>query len=812
MENQINKDIMEQFNSQSWLNGLSRRNLFGGILFMAFTASFLCINPSGSLAEQKKPPVSGYLGSSQCRSCHEKFYQLWATSHHGLAMQPYTESFAEANLKPQLDEIVIGGIRYRAVIDEGPGFVVESMPGKQKKHPILHVLGGKNVYYFLTPLEKGHLQTLPVAYDVNKQQWFDTAASGVRHFPSMTDSPVHWTDREYTFNTACYACHACHVSQLVKNYDSKTDAYNTQWKEPGINCETCHGPADEHVRVCLEAGEGNVPKDLKLKTITQSRGFTGHKVDSACSTCHAKGIPITNEFVPGDDFFQHSDLVTLEHPDFYSDGRDLGENYTFTTWRMSSCAQFGKLDCVYCHTSSGRFRFKDKPNDACISCHSGKGKNFKAHTHHEKSDVQCIQCHMPMTDFARMNRSDHSMRPPMPSATIQFQSPNACSICHQDKDAQWADDSVRQWHKEDYQKPTLETAALIDQARKGDWKNVSKMLTYLQRKDKDEIFANSLIRLLQNKDAPRIAVVLTDLLKNDPSPLIRSSAANVLGYRLNEKTIPALAKATEDPYRLVRIRAVPSLPSVPERMIPADHRNAVKKASQEYVASLASRPDDGTSHYNLGNFYMAGGKLKQAIDSYETAIKLQKDLILPYVNASLVYNRLGDNDTAAERLRQAIAIDPNSTAAHLNLALLYGEMGQHEKAIDEFRTTFKLNSQSAVAAYNLCILLAEKKQQEAIAWGRRAAQLQPDNARYAYTLAFYLHRAEQSDEVVGLLQPFVGRHTTEVNIYMLLAEVYEQMGDRSAAIKVYETAAGNEQFPGQVRSMFQSHLQRLISQ
>lgn len=798
---------MERLEEKLWLNGHKKWSL-PGILFVVIAIGFLCY--SSSLAEQKKPSVSGYLGSSQCRSCHERFYQLWASSYHGLAMQPYTELFAKENLKPQLDEIVIGKIRYRAVIDEGPGFVIESEAQKQKKHPILHVLGGKNVYYFLTPLEKGHLQTLPVAYDVNKQQWFDTAASGVRHFPDRAnDEAVHWTDRAYTFNTACYACH---VSQLVKNYDPKTDAYDTQWKEPGINCETCHGPADEHVRVCLEAGEGNVPKDLKLKTITQSRGFTGHQTDAACSTCHAKGMPITNEFVPGDDFFQHSDLVTLEHPDFYPDGRDLGENYTFTSWRMSKCAQSGKLDCGSCHTSSGRFRFKDKPNDTCTSCHSDKAKNFKAHTHHEKSVVTCIQCHMPMTDFARMNRSDHSMRPPMPSATLQFQSPNACNICHQDKDAQWADGHVRQWHKEDYQKPTLETAALINQARKGDWKNLSKMLAYIQHKDRDEVFANSLIRLLQNNNDPRIAVILTDLLKNDLSPLVRSSAANVLGYRLDEKTVPALAKAAEDPYRLVRIRAVPSLPSVPERMIPADHRIAVKKASQEYVASMASRPDDAMSHYNLGNFYRNGGKLKQAADSYETAIKLQKNLILPYVNASLVYNRLGDNDTAAERLKQAMAIDPNSTAAHLNLAMLYGEMGERDKAVNEFRTTFKLDPQSAVAAYNLCILLAETKPQELIDWGRKAIRLQPENARYAYTLAFYLHRAEQSDEVVAILQPFVDRHTTEVDIYRMLTGVYEQMGDRAAAIKVYETAAENKQFPEQVRSMFRSHLQELMSQ
>ncbi|MHC5017570.1 MAG: ammonia-forming cytochrome c nitrite reductase subunit c552 [Planctomycetota bacterium] len=281
-------------------------------------------------------------------------------------------------------------------------------------------------------------------------------------------------------------------------------------------------------------------------------------------------MPITNKFIPGDSFFQHSDLVTLESPDYYPEGRDLGENYTITSWRMSPCIQSEELDCIACHTSSGRFRFKETPNDACTSCHPEKEKDFQAHTRHKTGDVHCIQCHMPMTNFAGMNRSDHSMRPPMPAATIQFKSPNACNFCHKDNDAQWADEQVRQWHQADYQKPVLDIAALIDQARKGDWKNLSDMLAYLQRKDRDEIFANSLVRLLRNNIDDRIGKVLAQLLENDPSPLIRSSAADGLELYLSETTVAVLAAATKDPVRLVRVRAVPSLAAVPEQMIPAE--------------------------------------------------------------------------------------------------------------------------------------------------------------------------------------------------------------------------------------------------
>ena len=35
-----------------------------------------------------------FAGSSSCRGCHPDFYQRWSTSHHGLAMQPFTAELA----------------------------------------------------------------------------------------------------------------------------------------------------------------------------------------------------------------------------------------------------------------------------------------------------------------------------------------------------------------------------------------------------------------------------------------------------------------------------------------------------------------------------------------------------------------------------------------------------------------------------------------------------------------------------------------------------------------------------------------------
>ncbi|MHA2315420.1 MAG: hypothetical protein ACXACF_09110 [Candidatus Hermodarchaeia archaeon] len=73
-----------------------------------------------------------FAGSSSCRQCHERFYKLWAPSHHGLAMQPYTAVFAKANLIPQAVDIKIGRFRYRAEIETEKGWVREIGPEGQR--------------------------------------------------------------------------------------------------------------------------------------------------------------------------------------------------------------------------------------------------------------------------------------------------------------------------------------------------------------------------------------------------------------------------------------------------------------------------------------------------------------------------------------------------------------------------------------------------------------------------------------------------------------------------------------------------------
>ena len=729
-----------------------------------------------------------FAGAANCRPCHEEFYQKWVTSRHGLAMQPYSAEFARKELAPQTEEVKIGAYSYRAEIDPESGWVRERGPEGEKKYTIVNALGGKNVFYFLTPLDQGRLQTLPVAYNVHKKQWFDTALSGVRHFPGRNepDEPVHWKEWLYTFNTACFNCH---VSQLATNYDPGTDRYHTVWKEPGINCETCHGPAMGHIKAMRGLVEGKEAPDIHL--IRMGKALTPEQNNAACAPCHAKMSPLTSRFTTGERYFDHFDLITLENPDYYADGRDLGENYTYTSWLLNPCLKGEKLSCLHCHTSSGRFRQKENPNQACAPCHQSILDQSARHSAHQAGSAgdRCISCHMPMTAFAHMNRSDHSMLPPVPAASIAFTSPNACNLCHTEKSSEWADQKVRQiWKKRNYQAPLVARGKLIEAARKREWKTLPAMLAYLEKPERNQLFAASLVRLLRTA---RADLVLPAMLRaaRDPSPLVRSAAVETLGSMITAESMPVLVGATRDEFRLVRIRAAAALAGQLQQIHDEKERAAVEKSQQEYVESLRSRPDQWISHYNLGNFLNSRGETTAALKEYETASRYEPNSPVPLVNASLLYAQAGDLAKARSTLEKALRLDSNNALAHFNLGLLLAEQQDLQAAETHFRTALKNDPQMAQAAYNLGVLLSNRQQlEEGVSWLSKAAQWEPQ-PKYSYTLAFYLNQTGKTFAAAHQLEEIISHWPSYVDAYFLLGDIYTRKRELQQARQVYEQAS-----------------------
>ncbi|MFW6289848.1 MAG: ammonia-forming cytochrome c nitrite reductase subunit c552 [Mariniphaga sp.] len=781
---------------------MATKNLIPVLVLLIASLLGSCVQKSN-----RQEQVNEFSGSASCIQCHEKFYELWSTSHHGKAMQPVNRAFFETEDVPSSEGFLIEGKDYRILCNDSVMTMIETEAGRTKEYAVTWALGGKNVYYFLTPMEKGKLQTIPLAYDVRTKMWYNNPESAVRHFPEGTaDAALPWRDRMYTFNTSCYSCH---VSQLATNFDLASDSYNTTWKEPGINCETCHGPSAEHVRVCLEAGEGNIPDDLKIITTST---FTPEQHNASCAPCHAKMQPITASFMPGERYFDNYTLTTLENADFYPDGRDLGENYTYTTWMMNECMQNSEMHCVTCHTSSGRDRFADNPNQACISCHRTNVENVAEHSMHPAGSegAVCINCHMPKTEFGRMVRSDHSFRPPMPQATIQFGSPNACNICHTDKSPEWANQVVKKRTNKMYQDETLYWAQLIKEARNEEWKRVDEMFAVINNKEMNEVVVTSLIRLLANcPDNRKWEAILGTT--NHESPLVRAAAASSLMGNTSAKAKKALITAAGDDYRLVRISAAQSLAGFTNHQFNAAEAQRVEKATDEYMHSLVTRPDDWSSHYNEGIFHQNRGDAHKALQSYEHAARLYPESLMPLINSSILYSHTGNPSKAEENLQKAVAIDPSNEAANLNLGLLLAEQGRMQEAESALKAALEANPRQAVAAYNLSVISAQRSLEEAVRYAVVAAETNPQEPKYSWTLAYYQYQQNQTNEAVKTLKKTIADHPLYLNAVSLLADIYMREGNTQHVKVLYEQTLKTQGLPEQDKRAIQQALQALGS-
>ena len=612
---------------------------------------------------------AAYVGPAVCRECHEKFHTLWSTSWHGKAARPYSSGLAQNELAPQKEDIAIGRSRYRFE----SGRVIEIGPEGTKQYPVKLVIGGKVTYNFVTIMPDGSYHELPLGYDREKKEWFDAVSENV-YWKSSDSSHIDWKRKTSGLYTACPNCH---VSQYSPGYEISTATYSITWNQPGVNCETCHGPAADHIKIARETPKGQPLPQLGL---LRPKTMTAEQRNDMCNICHAHIIPLTASFKPGDRFFDHFDLATLELDAFYPDGRGKGETFTKTGWLLNTCSKKAKLDCMHCHTSSGRYRFNEpeKANDVCLPCHADRVKDAAAHTHHKAGSAgsKCISCHMSPTYYARMKQSDHSMLPPTPSATLAFGSPNACNDCHKDKDASWADKKVRSWYADDYQAPILRRARLVADAKKGDFRNLPEMLKYIESKDRNEVFAASLIRLMAMRRDERITPVLLSALK-DSSPLVRSAAARAINMRPSTVMRSALLDAANDDYRVVRIGAVDWLGTYPLQTMGFEDVKGLETGVEDLLGFERLHPESVSSYEISGNLHRIGGSFKQVESDYLNALRIEPDSLRVMLSLSALYRMQGQFDQAIEILERAIKANPNSVSVKFSLKELKGLQGDN---------------------------------------------------------------------------------------------------------------------------------------
>ena len=146
------------------------------------------------------------------------------------------------------------------------------------------------------------------------------------------------------------------------------------------------------------------------------------------------------------------------------------------------------------------------------------------------------------------------------------------------------------------------------------------------------------------------------------------------------------------------------------------------------IAQLALRVDPtyGVAHYNLGNLYWIRGRLDEAIDQYWEAIRIYPRFAEAYYNLGNVLYMRGELKTAIQHYREAIRIRPRYAEVRYNLGVALTQLGRLDEASEQYSMLLTLRPDDAEAHNNLGHVLYKRGNfGDAIKHYREALRIEP---------------------------------------------------------------------------------------
>jgi tetratricopeptide (TPR) repeat protein len=714
--------------------------------------------------------VAEDVGSDRCTGCHAKEYQAWQTSHHAAAMQPASGATVVGDFGGA--ELVRRGKTWR-FFRKGEKFMVQAEGPDAELHDyeIAYTFGVDPLQQYLVAFPGGRLQALSAAWDTRARSWFQVN-------PGPDPPPgdwLHWTSPGQCWNAMCADCHSTAVR---KRYDPETNSYQTTWSEIMVGCEACHGPGSRHAAWAEQPAKAR-PAVENAALVTRTSRLAGPALVALCAPCHARRSQFADHGPSGGELLDRYLPALLSPGVFHPDGQILEEDFEWHSFTQSKMYANG-VSCIDCHDAHSAKR-RAEGNALCTRCHPAA--TYDAHSHHfhqaewrgkPSAAALCVSCHMPGQTFMRVHfRRDHSMRVPRPDLTASIGAPNACSTagCHSDRPLAWILAKYDGWYGK-ARNPHYGTA--LASGRKRDASAEKDLIQLAQDPLRPTVARASAVELLAAY--PRAsALAAMERALSDPEPLVRATAAQWFGGNPAELAL-RLGPLLHDPVRAVRAQAAARLAGAPARQLPEPQRQAQVTALEEYVEGQRYASDLPSGPYDLGNLYAALARPAEAEQQYRRALQIDGQLLAAKANLARLLAGQGRLEEAETLLREAHAAQPREAGLSFNLGLLLAERGIRDEAEKMLRAALEADPRLAAAAYNLAVVVGERHPAEALAFARNAATLQPDDARYAWTLGYFQARAGDLRAAAGTLEALLLAHPERADTYDLLAEVYLKLG------------------------------------
>jgi Flp pilus assembly protein TadD len=565
----------------------------------------------------------------------------------------------------------------------------------------------------------GRVQVLRESWDVENKRWFYVTPPDVTDERIEPGDPLHWTGIAQNWNTTCADCHS---TNLHKNYDPATDTYHTTFEEIDVSCEECHGPGSVHVELSRSwspfwdrhIGYGLPP--LKSKNLDV-------QLDT-CAKCHSRRYQIHEDFRPGRPLLDYYEPALPSAGLYEADGQILDEVYEYGSF-VQSKMHANRVRCSDCHDPHS-LKLKFTGNQLCGQCHVPAKYDTPAHHHHpiDSAGAQCVECHMPARLYMVIDeRRDHSFRVPRPDLSVALGTPNACNDCHTraDETFQWAADAVRKW----YGRPLRGArrpddphwAPAIAAGRGSEPEGEQLLLDLLGRKNTPAIVRATAIDLLTNYPTSASTAARREAV-GDSDPLVRVTAVRALPGELDAPLIEALAGKLGDPIRAVRLAAVARLAHVPINYLPDDRRTAFERAMIEFRASQELSLDHAGGHLTLAALDRQHGRLEQAVEHLQAAIKLEPYMAGPRGELASLLQEQGGTPAEIRRLREEEAklierdarLAPDNAHIWYQLGLLRYLLGELDDAEEALAAACRLAPQNY--GYLMALALLQERRYE----------------------------------------------------------------------------------------------------
>ena len=693
-------------------------------------------------------PVPDFVGSTECKECHNPEFDSWQGSHHDLAMDVANESTVLGDFNNA--EFTIHGVTSRFFRKDDRFFVYTNGPGGEMgEFEITHTFGWYPLQQYLIPFPGGRLQTLPIAWDVDQEKWY-------RVPPVENVEPddwLYWTNAAQNWNGMCAQCHS---TNLKKNYDIESDSYNTTWSDIDVGCEACHGPGSSHVN-WAEIPEMARPQVNNFDLVQQTSDISSNQQVALCAPCHSRRGSLADDTHSGSDLLDNYRPSLLEQDLYFADGQILEEVYVFGSFTQSKMYRHD-VRCSDCHDVHS-IKLVKEGNDLCLQCHRAAKYDTAAHHFHKQegeigepivssegevlfevgTGAQCVQCHMPGRDYMGIDyRPDHSFRIPDPVLNAQIGSPDACLRCHVDQDTLWSQETVNKWYGPG---TTPHYGNIIANGRQG----VAEAANELARLAADPLYPvvvrATALSLLANYPGDTSTQALEIGLMDEEAQIRRAAVEFI-----NLSTPAALAKLLipmlYDPVKTVRIEAARRLAGDLSAYLGADEKKIFQSVLQEFEDSMKYSGDFSYARYNLANLYTELDRPEDAISHFEASIRIDGQFYPAKVNLAYLYNAQGRNEEAEKLLREVVAELPEMYEIAYSFGLLLVEMQKYREAVGFLEQAIEGLPERARIHYNLGLLYqhlqdATRAENEL----RAALALEPGNLDYQYGLAdHYLKR------------------------------------------------------------------------